>query len=272
MTRVWDTTSEFLNARSGAVFGLTAGLIFAPAFASAVIEQLVTAGTPTAAAAQFLGMILSLIGVAGGLAISALAIRPMTAGEAVRVGLRRLLPFVGVSIVLVAVVLLLAVPFVVILVLSGVDLSSFSTDGSSVPDFGAGAALGLFAYMLVYLAILLWGTARLAVLGPVIVAERHGFGAIGRAWSLTRGHALRIVGVFILYGIVALILVGGIGFAAGAIGAIAGAGQPGFGIAGLFVAAVTAVLTTLLSVVQSAFTGKLYTALAPATDLEDIFA
>ncbi|PCD01996.1 hypothetical protein COC42_10925 [Sphingomonas spermidinifaciens] len=272
MTRVWDATSEFLNERGGAVLALAAGMIFAPELVSGVLEQLAAPRTPTAVALQFVGMILSLVGAAGGLAVSALAIRPMAASEAARLGLRRLLPLVGVSVVLLVAAMIVALPFVGILIASGVDLTAFSTDGGAVPDLGGGVALGLVAYGLLYFGVFLWAFARLAVLGPVIVAERRGFSAIGRAWTLTRGHALRIIGVFILFGIVALILIGGIGFAAGVIGAIGGAGQPGFSIGGLFVAAVTAVVATLLSVVQSAFTAKLYTALAPATDLEDIFA
>lgn len=272
MTRVWDATSEFLNERASAVFALAGMLIFAPTLVSGLIERMVTPGTPVAVAAQLLGLVFSLVSTAGALAITALAIRPMSPGSAAGIAARRLLPFLGISILLLFVVFLAAIPFIGIMIAGGVDLSAFSADGTSMPDIGAGVAFGLVGYALVYLGVLIWAAARLAVLAPVIVAERHGFGAIGRAWSLTRGHALRIVGVFILYGIVALVLTGGIGAAAGAIGAILGAGQPGFSFGAIFVAAVLAVISAVLSVVQSAFTGKLYLALAPAADLEDIFA
>lgn len=272
MTRVWDATSEFLNERASAVLAVTAGMIVAPAIVSGVAERLVTPGTPSGIALQILGAILSLVGVAGGLAITAIAIRPMSAREAAGIGVRRLFPFIGVSIVLLLALIVGSLPVFVILGASGADFTQMMAGAGAMPDMSTGAAFGIFGYTLVLLLVLLWAAARLAVLGPVIVAERHGFGAIGRAWRLTRGHALKIIGVYILYGIVALVLMGGIGFAAGAIGALAGAGQSGFTIAGLVVVAVLAVLSALLSVVQSAFTGKLYTALAPASDLEDIFA
>lgn len=272
MTRVWDATTEFLGERAGAVFAVTAGLIFAPAMVSGVAERLVTPGTPSGIALQLVGALLSLLGIAGGLAVTALAIRPMSARAAAGIGVRRLFPFVGVSIVLLLALLVGSVPLFVILGASGADFTQMMAGGRSIPDMSTGAAAGILGYALIYLLVLLWAAARLAVLGPVIVAERHGFGAIGRAWSLTRGHALKIIGVYIVYGIVALVLMGGIGFAAGAIGALAGAGQTGFSIAGVIVVAVLAVISAAISVVQSAFTGKLYTALAPATDLEDIFA
>src|SRR3546814_5010707 len=44
--------------------------------------------------------------------------------------------------------------------------------------------------------------ARLLPLNSVVVAERRGVGAIRRAFGLTRGLALRIVGVVILFFVV----------------------------------------------------------------------
>lgn len=272
MTRVWDATTEFLNERASAVFAVAAGMIFAPALVSGLLERSVAPNTPGMVAVQFIGIALSLVSAAGALAITALAIRPMQPGEAAGIGARRLLPFIGISIAVLAVVFVAVIPIVAILVASGVDLEALSGAAITAPEMGTGTAVALVGYMIVLFVLAIWASARLIVLLPVVVAERHGFGAIGRAWGLTRGHALRIVGVLLLYGIVVAVLTGGIGAAIGAIGALLGAGQPGLSVGAVLVAVVMAVISAVLSVVQSAFTGKLYTALAPATDLEDIFA
>ncbi len=272
MTRVWDATTEFLNERASAVFAVAAGMIFAPALVSGVLERSVAPNTPGMAAVQLIGIVLSLVTAAGALAITALAIRPMRAGEAAGIGARRLLPFFGVSIAVLAVVFVAVIPVVAILIAGGVDLEALAAGSIAAPGMGTGMTFALLGYMVVAFVVAIWVSARLVVLLPVIVAERRGLGAIGRAWHLTRGHALKIVGLLLLYGIVAAVLSGGIGAAVGAIGTLLGAGQPGLSVGAALVAVVLAVISTMLSVVQSAFTGKLYTALAPAGDLEDIFA
>ncbi|WP_315761181.1 glycerophosphoryl diester phosphodiesterase membrane domain-containing protein [Sphingomonas sp. Y38-1Y] len=273
MTRVWEATSDFLNEHGGAVAGITLALVFAPSLVSGLLEAAVTPGvvTPMTFVFQLLGFVLTIVSLVGTLALTALAIAPARRSEAVGQGVRRLLPFIAVMIVLLLAFLVLMIPFIGIAVAGGVDFSAASVQ-ASLPALSGGTAAALAGYGLVLFAVLLWVGARLAVLAPVIVAERRGLGAIGRSWRLTRGHGWRIVGVFLLYLLVAGILSAAIGAAAGAIGAIAGGGQTGFNIGRVIPAVAMAGVSSLLTVVQSAFAAKLYVALAPASDLEETFA
>src|SRR3546814_9103815 len=66
----------------------------------------------------------------------------------------------------------------------------------------AGLKLFVGLYSLALVIVVLWGMARLLPLNSVVVAERRGVGAIRRAFGLTRGLALRIVGVVILFFVV----------------------------------------------------------------------
>src|SRR3546814_18266146 len=63
----------------------------------------------------------------------------------------------------------------------------------------AGLKLFVGLYSRALVIVVLWGMARLLPLNSVVVAERRGVGAIRRAFGLTRGLALRIVGVVILF-------------------------------------------------------------------------
>src|SRR3546814_20166423 len=66
----------------------------------------------------------------------------------------------------------------------------------------AGLKLFVGLYSRALVIVVLWGMARLLPLNSVVVAERRGVGAIRRAFGLTRGLALRIVGVVILFFVV----------------------------------------------------------------------
>ena len=69
----------------------------------------------------------------------------------------------------------------------------------------AGAAGGVVVVLgaLVLLPLLVWTSARLSLLGPVIVLDPHGVtGTIRRAWEVTRGHALMLFVLSLGVGIV----------------------------------------------------------------------
>lgn len=271
MTGVWDRTSDLLNERSGAVLGIAAGLIFVPDLVSGLLEGVAPANSPGALAAGVASLATTIVALFGGLAITALAIGDAPTRAAIGLAARRLVPVIGVLVLLLAVLLVLMVPFALIALAAGADLATLSGTGT-MPELGFGPAAGILVYGVLLMALLVWTAARLAVLTPVILAERNGMGAIGRAWRLTRGHGWALVGVLLLYVFVALVLTTGIGAASGAIGALAGGTQPGFSAARLIPAGAMAIVSTLLSVVQSAFVGTLYRALAPAAELRETFA
>src|SRR3546814_9971592 len=120
-----------------------------------------------------------------------------------RTGARRLLPAIGIGLLVALIVALLAAPLGVSFLASGVGWVSTAA-GQWHPAGPGPAGIKLFVglYSLSLVIVVLWGMARLLPLNSVVVAERRGVGAIRRAFGLTRGLALRIVGVVILFFVV----------------------------------------------------------------------
>lgn len=261
MGTVWDRTAEFLSDNLGTILPVALVAIFVPAAISGSLAELQQGAAPgLAAMLGLVSLLLAIVTFWGQLAITALALDPASGRGAVGVGLRRLPAALLVTVVLFLALFLLAIPIGIIMALSGVDFSGAAT--GAMPPVPPAAGLWVFLYALVLLPVLLWLAARLAVLLPVIVGERAMFGAIPRSWSLTRGTALKIVGVLILYGIVATVAYLAATTAFGAIiTLIAGRGEDGLSLATVLTVIVGGVVSTAFTVLGTAFAAKLYLAL-----------
>lgn len=118
------------------------------------------------------------------------------------------------------------------------------------------AILSIVWFILVYIGLAffivpgLWLIAVFSVLVPAIVVERAGFGAMGRSASLTKGYRWPIVGLWLVFIIISVIVFGIIGAIAGGVGiALAGpdAVAGGFGTVGTLVfLLITSVLSALM--------------------------
>lgn len=273
MTSVWDRTSDFLRDDGARVLPVAIGLIFLPNLLSGVADGAV-AGQPGAlsATAGIAAIAFTLLTLWGGAAITALAMRASPPGAAVAHAGRRLPAIIGLTLLLLLAAALLVMPFAAILLAGGVDMAALETAGSTLPDMDGRTAMMLLAYGALLSVLSLWVSTRLLLLVPVVLAERLGVGAIRRVWSLTRGHGLRLVGVLLLYGLVAAVATMAVGAVAGLVGALLSGDAPGISIGTIIAATASAIVATLLSVVQSAFVGKLYTALAPVAEPEEYVA
>jgi membrane-anchored glycerophosphoryl diester phosphodiesterase (GDPDase) len=273
MTSVWEATSDILRDHGGAVLSIAAGLVLLPNLVSSVVEAAVD---PNAVGPVAIGAVVSLaatvVALWGGAAISALAIRPSRASHAIGHAGRRLPAIIGVTLLLLVAMIILFLPFAAILAAGGTDLAALAAPTPTLPAISGGTAAALLLYGLALAAGLLWISARLAVLLPVILAERRGIGAIRRAWDLTRGHGWRLVGVYLLFGLVALVLSGAVGAVAGLIGVLLSGGAAGVTAGTILVALTGAIVAALLTTIQSVFVGRLYAALAPADELRETFA
>jgi hypothetical protein len=128
--------------------------------------------------------------------------RPIGVVDAFAGGLRSVPRYLGVGIVIGLVVGGIIVVGVVVLVAAGAVL-------------GPAAAAIVVIAALIAIPVLVYLSARLALLAPVIVLERHGVvGSIVRAWDLSRHHALVLFLLTLVVGIsAALPLWGGSLFA-----------------------------------------------------------
>lgn len=263
---VWDRTAEFLSDHLGALLPLALGAIFIPSAISGSLSGLQQGAAPGLAAGLALAsLVLAVATFWGQLAITALALDPAIGHGAARAATRRLPAALLVTVVLFLALFLFAIPAGIIMAASGADFSA-GTAGA-MPSIPSAAAPWLLLYFLVLIPLAVWLGARLLVIVPVIVGENAMFDAIPRSWTLTRGAALKIVGVLILYAIVAWVAYLAATMAFGAIiTLIAGRGEDGLSLAMVLTGIVGGAVSTAFTVLGTAFTAKLYLALRTAKE------
>lgn len=267
MGTVWDRTAEFLSDNLGSVLPIALGAIFVPAAISGSLTELQQGAAPGLAMVLGLAsLLLAIVTFWGQLGITALALDPAVGRGAAGVATRRLPAALLVTVVLFLALLLLALPIGVILALSGTDLSGLAAGAK--PEIPPAAGLWVSLYVLVLLPVLLWLSARVVVLlVPVILGEKAMFEAVPRSWALTRGAAFKIVGVLILYGVVATVAYLAATTAFGTIiKLIAGRGEDGLSLATVLTVIVGGAVSTAFTVLYAAFTAKLYLALRTAKE------
>lgn len=262
MSAAWDRTTEFLSDNLGTVVTIAALTIYPATVLQSVLQPL--DATATGAGKAGLGLVQiagSLLTLWGQLAIIALALDPARArGTAFKVAGQRLLPMIGVGLVVLLAFLALCLPVVLILAAGGADFTAMSQGVS--PNLAPGAAASAALYTLVLVPLIFWIGARLSVLASVVTGERLGLGAIGRSWRLTKGYSWRIVGVLILFLIVMLVAVLAAQTVFGSIFRLALGGTGPVTTASVLTALVVGVVSTAATVIFSAFFAKVYTALA----------
>ncbi len=261
MGSVWDRTAEFLSDNLGNLLPIALLAIFVPTTISANLSSLQLTATSTTAMWLGLGVfLLALVSFWGQLAVTALAIDPALGRDATRVATRRFPAALLVAIVMLVAGLLLVIPLGVMLAVAGVDLSGI--DSGTMPAIPESVTLWASLYGLVIAVLAVWVFARLAVVVPAIVGDRLAIGALARSWSLTRGVALKVVGVLILYAIVSIVANLAATTAFGAVMyLVAGRGEDGLSLASVLTTIVGGTVSTGFTVLGTAFLAKLYVAL-----------
>lgn len=265
MGTIWDRTMEVIRGRLAILATITLMLIFAPSVVQAVID----AAAGVSAIGKLLGVIVAIFVIAAAvvasLAITAVATDPAVDRQAaLAIGGARIGPMLGVSVVLVIVAIVSALPGIVLLALSGIDWERAQA-GLSQDAVNVGMLALSVLYLLLLSIVWLWAGARLVPLAGVIVNERLGLGAIRRAFALSRGSAMKLIGVLILYSIVFLVVMLAVGAVVGLItGVIVGAEHAS--TITLIVAIVTAAVTSVFTVLQTVFSGQFYVAVRALAD------
>lgn len=261
MSSVWDRTAEFLSDNLAALLPIALVFIFVPASIEGSISGLAQDGTPLAMGVQVVALVLAIVALLGQLSVIALALDPSLGSNAWRTGLARLPMAVLVLLVFLFILMLLMLPIPLVLAGFGYDFAArIAGQTPEVPP----AAIGIIAlYCVVLLPVALWVTARLALVSPIIVGERAGFGALGRSIELTRGATLAIIGVILLYAVVSAVAVLAAQTVFGSVFVlIAGNDGGGMSIAGVLTSIIVATVQTGFTVAAAAFLAQLYRALA----------
>ncbi len=204
---IWDRTTGFLGENLGAVVPIALGAMVAPSVLGTWLQAVTEGASPVTRAIVAVALVgLGIVSLWGQLAVGARALDTSVGRRATRTATARLLPAIGVYLVIaLAFFAVVALPILLLAFGSGIDLSQFSVRDGAQPTIrpeDAGAALWIGLAAIVLSLGTLFVLVRLAPLTGVILAERRGIGAIARAWGLTRGMWWKLVGVFLLYGIV----------------------------------------------------------------------
>ena len=158
------------------------------------------------------------------------------------------------------------VPFGVALGLSGLDMNAMSEGRMAGGNPNAGAALFMLLYLPLVSVALLWLSARLSLIVPIMVMERRGLGVFARSFVLTRPAQWRIVGVLILYLIVSLVASGAARSVFGTLFALMTDGDGPITLATVLTATIVAGVSATLSLLSIAFVARLYIAMRDARE------
>lgn len=263
MGYVWDRTTEFLGAQATAILPIVLLAIFVPSVISNVLAPLQQSTVPTTRLLYgIIGLGVGILSLWGQLALTAAALAPEEVRSAPRIATARLLPALGVYIVVGLIAGLAVLPLIFIIGAANLDLAAMQAGQMPAITPATGGAIAL--YMLVYLLVALFVLARLLPLTATIVNERRGLGAIAQAFRLTRGLTWRLVGTLLLYGVVTLVLSMAVqGVFGGLLGLFFGT-EGTFHVAGVVTAIAAAVVSTGLTVLAVTFCAKLYVAIQRA--------
>jgi hypothetical protein len=263
MGTVWDRATEFLSDNLAAIFPLALLAIFIPAAISQSVAPLAVLGASTAVGIRVVSIGLSVVSLWGKIAIMALALDVAAGrGGAIATANRRLLPIIGVVLVLGAGMVALLLPLAIALLAGGFDVQAVMTGHQpQVPNGFVGFAI---LYLLVLCCGLIWLSARLALVTPTMIMERRGLGVFARSFKLTRPVQWKIVGVLILYSIVSAVSLLAAKFVFGSVFGLIAGGEGAVTVATVLTAILVSVVLTGFSVLATAFTAKLYLAVRDA--------
>ena len=148
----------------------------------------------------FLYMVVRTAGVCA-LCAAAASRQASSVGDAIREGLRALVPMIGIYLLLIVCYIVIGVVLFLTVGLSFAAMFSAASSGAQQP--GAASVGGIVLVMFLVMFAMLYVFTKLSMIVPAVVVdkERSPFKAIARSWSLTRGAAFKIFLLFLLMGI-----------------------------------------------------------------------
>lgn len=249
ISAAWQEAKAIL-ARDGRLFvTVTLALVVLPQIILAVTGSPVAQNASQASRLIYFAAVL--LGITAQIALIRLALSPpVTVGEAISLGLARLLSVFGVVIGVVLILAIIATAAAVVLRLMGVVIVS----GSAQPS----PALIVLLLVLATLA-----SAIFQLVFPVAAAETgNPLRLISRSWHLARGHYLRLLGfvvtILVAAGVVILTLQVGLGSLV-----VIAFGRPVPGsMSALLLGLIAATLQGALTVVSAVMLARIYSQLS----------
>lgn len=257
ISKAWDDTKAIMSSDGRLLTTVAVALVGLPSVVSALIQPQGMAMDEKAPLwVDVVALLFMLVALVGQLALVRLALKPpVTVGEAIRHGARRMPTYLGTALILVALLLVIALPF------------GFAAKAMGIPLDGTMTAPppGGWLLVLLFLAVVLYAAVRMLMGTPVASAERAGaFAIIRRSWELTQGHVLKLLGFLLLILFGALIAIAALGMLVGGLVTLAlGPIEPmsvsalAVGLAqGLFNAGFTALFAVMLTRIYVQLSGR----------------
>lgn len=253
ISEAWVETRERLR-RDGNLFVTVAlALLVLPQTLAGLIAP---DGRVTGGAAPLM-LAAALVSLVGQIALVRLATGPSASvGEAIGHGARRLLPTLAALILFGALIILLALPFIMAMIALG-----WIDPEAATPTGAAAGSFGLALLLLVVLAVAL--SVRLMLILPVSSAEGGGpLHVLRRSWRLTADHYARLLGLLLMLVVAALALMF-VGAILGGIAArLAGGDAEPMSLAALIAAATSAAAQAAFTILSSVMLARTYLQLA----------
>lgn len=255
ISRAWDETKAIV-ARDGKLYGAIAfALIGFPWLVAGLIAPEGAAASDRPGLTNLLLLVVSVLGIAGQLAIVRLALGPSTTvGDAIAHGFRRTPALLGAIIL---VILVMVVPIAIVATLAGVPLDQ--EPATPTP--------GLMLFAVILLVVLIYIGVRMMLSAPVASAEGPGpIGIIRRSWTLSSGNFWPLFGFLITFVLAAIVVALAIGAAVGSVVALLLGPIEPMSASALVVALVQAAFNAVVTLFLEVMTARIYVQLAGLRD------
>lgn len=266
ISRAWDETKADM-AKDGRLFARIAlALIGFPTMISALLAPgglRSDSGSPLWVDLVTLAFMLAAL--VGQLALVRLALQPpMTVGQAIEHGARRMPVYLVTVLILILILLLVAIPIVMVATALGVPLDSGMTEITP----------GVWWAAMAMLVAILFMTVRMLMTTPVACAEHAGpIRIISRSWHLTSGHWLQLLGFLVGIVLAAAVVMTVLGLIAGTIVTVALGPIDPLSASALVVGAVQGAFNAAFSAFFAVMLARIYVQLSghPTADTAEVF-
>ena len=257
----WEETKVLIE-RDGRLFASVAlALIILPAAVMGVVDPRVEQGQQAPAWFNLLILVVSLISLAGQMALIRLALGPsVTVGGAISHGFRRLPIYFLALLVLVVGVIVLMLPFVFAAIGMGMNIEAGATGALTGP---------ILLLLLLFMVAVLVLMTRFTMAMPVASTESAGpLSILTRSWHLTKGHWAKLFGFLIVFSIGALIVLLAVSVVLGSLTALLFDSRGPMTLAALIEGLIGAFVTGLFSVLFTLMLARIYVQLSGRDTVE----
>ena len=254
ISRAWDETKAILS-RDGKLFASVAlALITFPTLITGYLNPKGMTDASPPLWASIVTLIASLVVFGGQLACIRLALGPsITVGSAIGHGMRRMPIYFLAILIVVAGLLLAAVPFALALSAAGVPMT-----GTTLPNTPP-----VVIAVILYFALICFIFVRMCMTAPAASGEAIGaIAIIRRSWELTAGNFWRLLGFLLLFLVATMLIVLALHSAIGLVVSLALGPVEPMSASAVVIALIDALINAVVTVLLTVMLARMYVQVA----------